>query len=776
MSPSTDVDGRPTARPYADALEHLEDELGRLDVLLRMHLESLWGDDGATPDGMRKMFVSDEEVASLLAVLIRDDQRDSVTAGPGEPDGGLEGHRGQPVTSERGRLDRGRDPHPGLVQALDERTDAINARQATTARAGSELRLRTLVDRFDLEARHVDALLVALAPEFDRKYERIYGYLEDDVTQTRPTIGLALAVLEYTETDRLAAREVFSRHSPLRRHRLVRLAGDERAPYAARTVAVEERVVAFLLGTDVVATELSNTADVRTPSASIDDLLVDESAAARLAELERAQAVTATEDGSPPHQLSDADESECGRRLLIASLHGPPGVGKSTAAGALAAAAGRSILRIDASMLAKPDYWETVRLLEREAMLQAAALQVEDVNSLCDRDDVDLGALVRTLDGFSGDVFLLGVGPLSLDPSLRLARHEFESIHLPMPSYELRRSRWREVTELSSDVDPDALAATFRLTSGQIDDAVAAAKTLSDGSALDAAAIHEGCRRQTTKELGSLARKIETGYGWDDIVLPPETMRQLRDVAAHVTRRGRVYVDWGFAEKFSRGNGLNVLFSGPSGTGKTMAAEIIAAETGLDLYKVDLANVVSKYIGETEKNLGRIFDEATDSNAILLFDEADALFGERSEVSDAHDRYANIEVNYLLQRVEEHEGLVVLTTNFDQNIDDAFRRRIHVCIDFPLPDKRSRAAIWRNVFPNATPLGDLDYEFLSTLEIAGGSIRNVALTAAFLAANGDDRVEMEHIVTAAKREFEKTGKLSPPERFGEYSRCVGESR
>jgi SpoVK/Ycf46/Vps4 family AAA+-type ATPase len=204
-----------------------------------------------------------------------------------------------------------------------------------------------------------------------------------------------------------------------------------------------------------------------------------------------------------------------------------------------------------------------------------------------------------------------------------------------------------------------------------------------------------------------------------------------------------------------------------------MAAEIIAGDAGLDLYKIDLAGVVSKYIGETEKNLGRIFDAAADSSAILLFDEADALFGKRSTVRDAHDRYANIEVNYLLQRIEEHDGTVLLTTNFEGNIDNAFRRRIHLHLTFPRPDRESREAIWRGVFPERTPVGDLDVEFLSTLELAGGNIKNIALTAAFLAADGDDEVGMEHVVRAARREFQKTGRLIDPKEFGEFGELLG---
>ena len=313
-----------------------------------------------------------------------------------------------------------------------------------------------------------------------------------------------------------------------------------------------------------------------------------------------------------------------------------------------------------------------------------------------------------------------------------------------------------------------------------MDDAIGTARALagdgggSDDAELSAEALYRGCRVQSRETLGALARRADTAYDWEDIVLPADTEAQLREVAAHVKHRGTVYADWGFEERFSLGTGMNVLFSGPSGTGKTMAAEIIAADAGLDMFKVDLATVVSKYIGETEENLKEIFDEAEHTDAVLFFDEADALFGERSEVSDSQDRYANVEVSYLLQRMEEHDGAVVLATNFKENIDDAFLRRINANVEFPRPDRESRAEIWRTIFPEETPVGDLDIGFLSGFEITGGNIKNVALTASFLAADdaATETVEMEHVVRALRRELQKTGRLVNPEEFGEYRNLV----
>jgi SpoVK/Ycf46/Vps4 family AAA+-type ATPase len=270
--------------------------------------------------------------------------------------------------------------------------------------------------------------------------------------------------------------------------------------------------------------------------------------------------------------------------------------------------------------------------------------------------------------------------------------------------------------------------------------------------------LWDACRSHARPRIEGLGQRIASPASWDDLVLPPAQREVLRDVAAHVRNRATVYERWGFAGQGSRGLGISALFSGASGTGKTMAAEVIANELRLDLYRIDLSSVVSKYIGETEKNLRKIFDAAEEGGAILLFDEADALFGKRSEVKDSHDRYANIEVSYLLQRMESYRGLAVLTTNLKSALDTAFLRRIRFIVQFPFPDAEQRADIWRRVFPRATPTEGLDAELLAQLNVAGGNIRSIAVHAAFLAADAGEPVRMEHVLRAARSEYAKMEK------------------
>ncbi|HEY9651607.1 MAG TPA: ATP-binding protein, partial [Coleofasciculaceae cyanobacterium] len=263
------------------------------------------------------------------------------------------------------------------------------------------------------------------------------------------------------------------------------------------------------------------------------------------------------------------------------------------------------------------------------------------------------------------------------------------------------------------------------------------------------------CRIQSRSRLDELAQRIESTPSWDDLVLPERERTILRDIAAHVRQRTKVYETWGFGSKGGRGLGISALFAGASGTGKTMAAEVLGNELRLDVYRIDLSTIISKYIGETEKNLRRVFDAAEGAGAILLFDEADALFGKRSDVKDSHDRYANIEVGYLLQRMESYRGLAILTTNLKGSIDQAFLRRIRFVVQFPFPDLTQRTEIWRRVFPQQTPTHRLNFEKLAKLNVAGGNIRNIALNSAFLAADAGESVGMKHILEAAMSEYVK---------------------
>jgi hypothetical protein len=307
------------------------------------------------------------------------------------------------------------------------------------------------------------------------------------------------------------------------------------------------------------------------------------------------------------------------------------------------------------------------------------------------------------------------------------------------------------------------ISGQFALASTQIFDAVASARSsaFQQDRPLEGRDLFDAARAHSNPMLGQLARKINPRYGWEDLVLPEDQLAILHEIISTVRHRPVVLEKWEVRNKLASSAGVPILFAGEPGTGKTMSAEVIASELNLDLYKIDLSTVVSKYIGETEKNLEKIFHEAESSNAILFFDEADAIFGKRSEVKDAHDRYANIEISYLLQRMERYDGVTILATNLRANLDEAFTRRLHFVVDFPFPNEEERLRIWKTLLPTTIPIaGDVDLEFMADrFRLAGGGIRNIIVSAAYLAAENGGMLEMKHLLHGARRELQKMGRL-----------------
>jgi hypothetical protein len=387
------------------------------------------------------------------------------------------------------------------------------------------------------------------------------------------------------------------------------------------------------------------------------------------------------------------------------------------------------------------------KLWQRESALGRSALLVE----IDDDADADVRRNISTLADTLGAPLVVG----AREPLTSLRR---PAVRLDVPRLDAAEQRaiWGEAlgaraAAMSGSLD--ALVAHFDLDPQAIVSACVQAADAPDAELEQT--LWDACRLHARPRLDDLAQRIEALAGWNDLVLPEPELAVLREIALHVRGRARVYEEWGFARKSARGLGISALFEGPSGTGKTMAAEVLARELRLDLYRIDLSQVVSKYIGETEKNLRRVFDAADTGGAILLFDEADALFGKRSEVKDSHDRYANIEVSYLLQRMEAYRGLAILTTNRRDDLDDAFLRRIRFVVRFPFPAEEERREIWRRIFPDEAPVSEIDDSALAELSLPGGNIRNVALFAAFLAAGEDVPIGMGHIARGAATECAK---------------------
>jgi hypothetical protein len=597
-------------------------------------------------------------------------------------------------------------------------------------------------------------VVLALAPEMDLRYERIYAYLQDDVTKRRPTVDLALNLLCGSPEARLARRSRFAPDAPLIQSGMLRLLTDPSLvdpPLLAQYLRLDERAIRALTGDEGLDSRLKPFCERVRLRATPDDLGHQSDIARRL------QAFAAS--------ASNAGQSV---RLLFS---GPATSAKRQAAEVLAAQRGRTLLTADLERYAawRTDPGATASLLAREATLSDAILYVVGLKPNTAQEEA-AKSFIETLIHYPGIIAIASESPSSAGIA---GDDRFLNIPFSLPDYATRRAIWQRLTvEAGIAADPGTvvmLANNFLLTPEQIAAAVNTARqqlvwrtTATQG--LRASDIAEellaAARRQSGGELTALTSKVELVYRWADLVLAEDSLQQLKEICARVTFGHNVLESGGFAKKLSSGKGIAVLFAGPSGTGKTMAAEVIANELGLDLFRINLSRVVSKYIGETEQNLERIFNAAIRSNSVLALDEADSLMGKRSPVHDAHDRYANIEISYLLQKMEQHEGITILTTNMRGNIDEAFLRRLTFMVHFPFPEEVARREIWKRIWPTETAVDpDVDFAVLANrLHLSGGNIRNIALSAAFLAAEDARPVRMTDILNATRREYAKVGK------------------
>ena len=633
-----------------------------------------------------------------------------------------------------------------------------NLMGALTDPAAGASPLEPLARWFGLSDFDLDLVLIALAPEIDLRYERLYGFLQDDTTRRRASVDLALSLRCVSATDKLARLAHFSPDAPLIRHAVLHLATDPQhvqPPLPGHFLTLDPQITAALLGHRGLDQRLSGFCQLNQSRTALGGSTV--APETRQALLTLASAAMRTE------------------RPLILYLKGRRGMGQHDAVAGLAGALGSAVLHVDLARLSgmAADIAPALRLAFREAWLKDHLLYFDAADALCGTErEAAATALMSALAAHPGISVMAGEQdwPMPVTGPADFVRVDFAT-----PGVASRREVWREGLAVAgiaaAPPDIDALAARFRFGAEAIGQALAAARGLAlwrgatEGDpAPTVADLFAAARGQSGQGLRTLARRIAPKQGWNDLVLPPAQTAQLREICDQARLRPMVHGDWGFARKLSTGGGLNVLFAGPPGTGKTMAAEVIADALHLDLYKIDLSQVVSKYIGETEKNLDRIFTAAETADAILFFDEADALFGHRSEVKDSHDRYANIQVAYLLQKMEEFEGVAILATNLRQNMDDAFLRRLQAVVEFPFPDEAQRRRIWDGTFPTEAPLDfSVDFAALArTIRLSGGNIRNIALAGAFYAAADGGKIGMAHLVRAARREHEKLGRAWEP--------------
>jgi hypothetical protein len=663
------------------------------------------------------------------------------------------------------------DPYRGLYVTVDEVEHVLGVgrvgfQEASSARRGlleagiwctafesktqddprSPTRIwRRVVEHGRLDRFEQGVLLLCLAPEIDLRYERIYGYLHDDVTRKRPSVELALNLLCTTLDERLRRRGSVTGDGALIHWGLVEVTPPEpQQALLSAPLRLSDRGLDLLLGRSGCGGLPSWARIAGDPGV---DLCWVRDTAQRA--LDTMQAID---------------------RIATIRLDGPDAFHRRCVAQAIASALDRSLLCIDApALVAAPESPElAARRIRCEQLRDDVLLYFDGIESVTTeshpawvellRGDLLLGT--RAVLGSAGGQ--VGAGTL---PAVSVAVG-------PLPRSQ-REQLWSAAAGADRAAVPSSapgLAARLPLTTEELVAAGKAVSALSLVRDVDLDDVEDTCRAYASPRADRLANRVTNRYGWADLVLPAPQMSALRDLCRQIRLEARVLDDWGFGAKSRTDRGVAAMFCGPPGTGKTMAASIVAHDLGLDLFRIDASKLVSKYIGETEKNLARLFDETERATTCLFFDEADAIFAKRSEVKDSHDRYANLETSYLLQRIEEFEGLVILATNFRNNIDPAFLRRLSHVVGFPMPEVDQRRRLWRSMLPPEAPVcADLDLDFFArTFCVAGGHIRNIVLAAAFLAAAEERSLRTGDLVRATMREFQKIGHSCSVAEFGPY--------
>ena len=678
-------------------LQHLQTALGWIDGLIQDSIQNAT-DAGQSPnDQMRGLIITEEDVANYLS----------------------------------------QTPLSGIW--LDEKRPSIDP--IIPDDVDPNLPFIRLIRQFGFDALDAYILLVCLAPELDRRYQRLYSFLQDDVTLRRPTVNLVMNVLGGSLEQRYLVWEKLKPNSLLRQHRMIDVVKDPSKtdmPLLTQQLRVDERIIHFLLGDNQPDRNLLEILSVGPfdKTTNVPDAILN-----------------------PIYQAIPS--------APIIYMRGLADMGQEETAAALCDPYDIDLVVFDAKKLEDIDlsFEDAWRLSMREGYLRSAAFMVLNWESILqDEYRQPPRAMWRAMLEYPLPIFLCGEKdwePIDNQRNRRLLRMKFA-----IPEYQHRLASWQQIAkDVHVDIDEaviDELASKFRFNRRQIVRSIHTASdyAASNGQQLTREDLYNGVQAHASLQLGQLAKRVVPKATWDELILPDEQMIQLQEIVKRA-KYAHIVEDWGYKERYTNMYGISALFAGESGTGKTLSAQVIAKELGLVMYRIDLSAVVSKYIGETEKNLARIFTEAHSSNAILFFDEADALFGKRSEVKDARDRYANIEVAYLLQQIEEYDGVAIMATNLRQNLDDAFTRRIDFMIDFPFPDPAYRAKLWASHFPKNAPLADdIDITLLAQrYHLAGGNIRNAALAAAFLAASDGGVISNKHIQAAIRREHQKMGRL-----------------
>jgi Cdc6-like AAA superfamily ATPase len=647
--------------------------------------------------------------------------------------------------SARGTSSSGPLDELEIGQSLAEAEASVQAlrRTAPIGRMAENLRLTPL---------EVETLVVSLAPHIDAPLSDVFTLLRGSPARRGVDLALVAQLYQLKRSERLSLLDAIDPERPLLLWRMIQvLPPDSIESYSSmnyRALMPTFDVLTVLTGRGDLAPALARCAELRRSEASLSGLALDELAATRIGQLcdAAARARTLGHVSQIPWLL----------------LYGPRGVGKRELAARIAAHAGRHLLTFDPNRVEQGTLDDLLRRAQREALLRGAVLYIGPLRAdLLAENAKEL--MKRIMDYPS--LIVLGVESMT-PPRLKIER-SLQEVELALPSEPTRRKLWElalPAARRGADLEIDSLARAFHLTAGEIHETGREAVELAELNQTGVIAhdeVRRGIDRRLRNELGEMARRIHVVAKWEDLVLPPDDLDRIREFIGRSKHATRVYTDWGFGQRLGYGKGMIALFSGPPGTGKTMLAGIIAQELDLDIYQVDLAQVVSKWVGETEKQLSRVFDQAERAHAVLLFDEADSLFAKRTEVKTSNDRYGNLAVNYLLQRLEHYSGVVVMTTNKEASLDEALQRRLTLHLHLEIPEPPERERLWKSMLPQNAPWAkDINWKALAKdYEISGGYIKNAVLRAAFLAADANTPINMTLLRRSASLEMEDMGRL-----------------
>ena len=716
-------------RQYDGSIDYLLDELKLLDI--RIYLEILKQKQTQSAElfeELKGLVVSEREVCSLLGI-------------------------GLPEEKDKSEINE-------FERKILRIQKAINIKKNHTLEQDTFLTLPYFSSVFGLSYFEERCIIVAMASELDRKYEKLYAFLQDDINSKKPTIELCLKMFCKDEKERLECRKYFEKDGKLYKYFLEKPDSQEsRKAFLSIGLKLDKTVLSLILESWDNGDSEVEYMEVFSGTEDLKPILVNENIHSKLC------------------SFKDSDFDYSKKTLFY--LWGRAGSGKKFHVKHYCKYVNKTLIFIDLKQIYDKDRFEefVTKALVRGRFLQSVIcfLNIDVLNEKEEENYNKINFIMREISRYSEEVFMISNKQWKGKNAFKYNLYLEIEVVLPLDSE--RKKLWEtfgETCDFDEDVDLGSISNKFRFSPGQIENALESAKLQANWNSgtkkIYSKDIVKGSYSQVSHNLEKKTTLIHPKYDWEDLILPFEAKSQVRNAVNQIKYRHIVFGEWGFEKKLSYGKGLSMLFAGPPGTGKTMAAQIVANQLDLEIYKIDLSQVISKYIGETEKNLNEIFTEAKSSSAILFFDETDALFGKRSEVKDSHDKYANLETSYLLQKMEEYDGITVLATNYLQNIDEAFIRRISYIIKFPFPDPDFREMLWRTMFPKETPLNpDIDFKYLANkFKIAGGNIKNVIVSASFLAAERNEPVGMTHIVNAAKHELEKNGKVLLREDIMEY--------